>query len=203
MVTSYIKNKINSASADTLFFNRDFINFGARGAVDMCLYRMAITGFVRRLCDGIYVRHDCKRKFTDAELGEAKAKRFNRVVNVHPVDTARELKFSERGVLGKTFHSQGRTTSFRSPKGRIFYHGTSSRRVALKDLKTGDKINALWWLKRSVATEEHVLKVLKKMNRTEREEFLWSHDLMTGWLSDLVHSACDWKIVFPLEKRAS
>jgi len=203
MVSSYIKNKINGASPDTLFFNRDFLNFGARGAIDMCLSRMVVEGFLRRLCFGIYVRFDCTKDFTAHELGEAKAKRFNRSVTVHPLDTARELKFTKRGLISKTFHSQGRTTSFRSPEGRVFYQATSSRRVALRHLKTGDKINALWWLKRDVATEKHVLAVLQKLKRSEKEEFLWSHDLMPGWLSDLVHSACDWKIIFPLKARAS
>jgi hypothetical protein len=201
MVSGYIENKINSASRDTLFFNRDFINFGARSAIDMCLSRMVVKGFLKRLCNGVYVRHDCKKEFTATELGEAKAKRFDRVVAVHPIDTARKLKFTERGLIGKTFHAQGRTSSFRSSEGRIFYHATSTRRVALKHLKTGDKINALWWLKRGVATEDHVIDVLRKLKRSEKEEFLWSHDLMPGWLSDLVHSACDWKIIFPLKKR--
>jgi hypothetical protein len=200
MVTDYIKNKISSASPDTLFFNRDFINFGARAAVDMCLSRMAVTGFLKRLCNGIYVRHDCKRSYTDNELGDAKAKRFDRVVTVHPADVARELQFTDRVFLGTGFHAQGRTSSFRARKGRVFYHATSSRRVALKHLGSGDKINALWWLRKGVATEEHILQVLKKMKRTEKEEFLWSHDLMPGWLSDLVHSALDWKIIFPLKK---
>ncbi|MDR3611998.1 MAG: DUF6088 family protein [Candidatus Obscuribacterales bacterium] len=202
MVSDYIKNKISSASPDTLFFNRDFINFGARSAIDMCLSRMVIKGFLRRLCYGIYVRYDCEREYTATELGEAKAKRFDRVVTVHPIDTARQLKFTERRLIGKTFHAQGRTTSFRSPEGRIFYHATSSRRVALKHIDSGAAIDALWWLKRGVATEEHVLSVLQKMKRAEKEEFLWSHDLMPGWLSDLVHSACNWKIVFPLKNRA-
>jgi hypothetical protein len=202
MVSDYIKNKISSANPDSLFFNRDFINFGARSAIDMCLSRMVVKGFLKRLCYGIYVRHDCKKKFTATELGEAKAKRFDRIVTDHPIDTARHLKFTERGLIGKTFHAQGRTTSFRSPEGRIFYHATSSRRVALKNLKSGAKINALWWLKRGVATEKHVLSVLRKMKRAEKEEFLWSHDVMPGWLSDLVHRTCDWKIIFPLKKRA-
>jgi hypothetical protein len=203
MVSDYIKNKISSASPNTLFFNRDFINFGARGAIDMCLSRLVVKGFLRRLCYGIYVRHDCEKDFTATELGEAKAKRFDREVTIHPIDTARHLKFTERSLISKTFHAHGRTTSFRSPEGRVSYHATSSRRVALKHLKTGDKINALWWLKRGVANEKHVLEVLRKMKRSEKEEFLWSHDLMPGWLSDLVHSACDWKIVFPLKGRAS
>jgi hypothetical protein len=158
-----------------------------------------VTGFLKRLCNGIYVRFDCKRKYTDKELGEAKAKRFDRIVSVHPADIARQLDFSDRDFLGTSFHAQGRTSSFRARKGRVFYDATSSRRVALKYLKSGDKINALWWLKKHVATEEHVLQVLKKMRRTEKEEFLWSHDLMPGWLSDLVHSALHWKIFFPLK----
>lgn len=200
MVTDYIKNKINSATPETLFFNRDFINFGARSAVDMCLSRMTRVGFLKRLCYGVYVRHDCEKEFSAIELGEAKAKRFNRGVSPHPVYASNRLKFTTQGTLGQTFHAHGRSTSFFSQHGRIYFRATSSRRVSLKELQTGEVINALWWLKRDKVTEGHILQVLQGMKRTEKEEFLWSHDAMPGWLSDMVHRARGWKITFPLKK---
>ena len=199
MVTNFIRKKINAAPPDTLFFNRDFINYGSRGAVDMCLIRMESQGFIRRLCWGIYVRFDCTRQYTTIELAEAKAKRFDRALNVHPLNTARELSFTDLKTKEERFHTQGRTTSFRAPQERVLFHATSPRRVALQKIKTGAHINALWWLKKGVATEQHVYDVLSTFKRSEKEEFLWSHDLMPGWLSDLVHKACGGKLLFPLK----
>jgi hypothetical protein len=203
MVSNFITRSINRAAPDALIFNRNYLNYGARNAVDVCLHRLAQTGLIKRLARGIYIRWDCKKRFTAQELGEAKAKQFNRTVNKHPADTASDLKLikAKRGNADSTFHAEGRNTSFQTNTGRIIYQATSARRLALKKLKTGDTINALWWLKKERATEEHVISILKTMKRQEKEEFLWSHERMPGWLSDLVHSANDWKLFFPLKKR--
>ena len=168
----------------------------------MFLLRLHGKGILRRLARGIYVRHDCKKKFTAQELGEAKAKRFGRSVTTHAADHAAKLKFIEIANASKTFHAQGRSTNFESTSGVIRYDSTSARRVALKDLGiAGDCINALWWLKKRGAKERHVHQALATMNRVEREDFLWSHDLMPGWLSDLVHKAQGGKLFFPLRPR--
>jgi len=201
MVSNFITHSINRTSPDALIFNRTFLNYGSRNAVDVCLHRLVQAGLIRRLARGIYVRWDCKRRFTTQDLGEAKAKHFNRTINTHPADKASELKLVKRGNPDRTFHAEGRNTSFETHFGRIVYHATSARRLALKKLKTGDTINALWWLRKDVATEQHVISILKTMKRQEKEEFLWSHERMPGWLSDLVHSANDGKLFFPLKKR--
>jgi hypothetical protein len=201
MVSDFIIHNINRSAPDTLFFNSTFLNYGARNAIDVCLHRLLQRGLIKRLARGIYVRWDCKKRFTPQELGEAKAKQFNRSINKHPADTASELRLIKRGNAQRTFHSEGRNTSFETTEGKIVYNATSARRLALKTLKTGDTINALWWLKKEVATEQHIISVLKNMKRREREEFLWSHERMPGWLSDLVHSANEWKLHFPLKKR--
>ena len=132
MATSYIRKEINGAPPNTLFFNRDFINYGSRGAVDMCLIRMENQGFIRRLCYGVYVRYDCTKDFTATELGEAKAKRFNRTITVHPANTAQALAFTDMSNAKSMFHTQGHTTSFRTVKGRVHFQATSPRREKLK-----------------------------------------------------------------------
>jgi hypothetical protein len=199
MPGSFILNRINSAPANTLFFNRDFLNFHTRGAVDMFLLRLFRKGFLKRLARGIYVRYDCTRKFSIQELAEAKAKRFGRSIALHAAESAARLKFIERGNHSRVFFSQGSTTSFESTAGVIGFKAMTPRRVALKDLKiVGENISALWWLKKRGAREHHIHQTLATMNRVEREDFLWSHDLMPGWLSDLVHAARGGKIVFPL-----
>ena len=200
MVSNFITNSINRSAPDTLIFNRAFLNYGSRNAIDVCLYRLEQAGLLRRLARGIYVRWDCKKQFSAQELGAAKAKQFNRTIFEHPADTASELKLIKRGNTDSTFHAEGRNSSFKTQFGRIVYHATSARRLALKKLKTGATINALWWLTKETATEQDVISILKTMKRREKEEFLWSHDRMPGWLSDLVHSANDWKLLFPLKK---
>ena len=201
MAGSFIMNRINGAPSDTLHFNRDFLNFYTRGAIDMFLVRLVGKGFLKRLARGIYVRHDCKKKFTAQELGEAKAKRFGRSVTSHAADCAAKINFIEKGNVTKIFFAQGRSTYFESTSGIVMYKATSPRRVALKDTGiVGDCINALWWLKKRGAQERHIQMTLASMNRTGREDFLWSHDLMPGWLSDLVHKARGGQIIFPLKR---
>ena len=199
MVADYMLHHINSLEKNTLIFNRDFLNYTSRNYVDVSLFRLLNDGYVRRLARGIYVRSDCDKNFTAEELAEAKARMWNRTTIVDPEYTAIQLRFVvENGSQFKSVHASGRKTSFLTKKGRVLYKETSPRRLALTQLKTGAAINALWWLTKEVASEGHVGQLLCKMNRLEKEEFVWSHHLMTGWLSDLVHSTRRWKITFPL-----
>ena len=156
----------------------------------------------KRLARGIYVRYDCKKQFTAQELGEAKAKRFGRSITTHAAESAARLHLSIAATLQECFllkdvarHSNPQRAAFDSKPQR---HAVS---VSKKLELPGDRINALWWLKKRGAKEKHVQQALASMNRVEREDFLWSHDLMPGWLSDLVHVARDWKIVFPLHRQ--
>ncbi len=191
MVTNYIRHEISKASSETLFFSRDFLNLGSRGAVDACLIRMVKKGFLRRLANGVFVRYDCKKDFSAADIGRAKAKRFNRSL----------LEFeseSERCADGTLF-SLGRATSFETSQGRCEFKSISSRRLALTKLKTGEKIDALWSQKKEGVCVQDLYDVLSKLTRSEKEEILWSRESMPGWLSDLMHKSCNGKLYFPLK----
>lgn len=71
-VIKTIRQHINFLQADTIIFTRDLLQHGTRVSVDMCLHRLMAAGFVKRLSYGMYVRHDCSRSYTSAELSDAK-----------------------------------------------------------------------------------------------------------------------------------
>lgn len=71
-VIKTIRQHINFLQADTIIFTRDLLQHGTRVSVDMCLHRLMTAGFVKRLSYGMYVRHDCSRNYTPAELSNAK-----------------------------------------------------------------------------------------------------------------------------------
>jgi hypothetical protein len=71
-VITSIRQHINFLQTDTIIFTRDLLQHGSRVSVDMCLHRLMMTGFVKRLSPGMYVRHDCSRNYTSTELSDAK-----------------------------------------------------------------------------------------------------------------------------------
>jgi hypothetical protein len=180
-----VHRHINSLPLGTLFATRDLLHYGLRCSIDQMMYVMVKAGDLLRLARGIFMKPpmgDFKLP-TAFEIAAAKAKAFGKEILTHGIDAAHAMKILESKNSHTTFSVNGRTTSFWSVHGRIYFEGTNS-----KDIKKANNPVALIVRALKQKNVELTLSVLEKatsgLMRTERNQLKQDLRWMPGWMSD-------------------
>ena len=130
--------------------------------------------------------HPAPHTITEREVAEVKAAAFGKRLMSEGADVACEHGLPAPANDVAIYQTDGRSTKFRHVLRQtwVFLKGTSARKMRLGDEKIGATIRALWQLKEEECHESTIKKVMRKMNRTEREEMQLSIRWMPSWLSD-------------------
>ena len=130
--------------------------------------------------------HPAPHTITEREVAEVKAAAFGKRLMSEGADVACEHGLPAPANDVAIYQTDGRSTKFRHVlrKTWVFLKGTSARKMRLGAEKIGAVIRGLWHLKEEECHESLIQKVLRKMNRTEREDLQLSIRWMPSWLSD-------------------
>ena len=183
-VIQYISNLPNAKP----FATRELLRFGKRGTLDQILYLLVKNGDLIRLARGVFCKLPRKTALpTVQEIAECKAKTFGKIIVVHGIDAMKTLKMQTNGCADTTYAVAGRSGSFSTIHGRVFFHGTVHTRVETGNGKPGLAIRALAQLGKDRCDLYDVQTALIDINSIERrilkKEF---PQKMPGWMSDLI-----------------
>ncbi len=181
-----IRKHIHQLSDSDIFVSRDFLGYGTRNAVDLCLSRMVNNGIILRLARGVFV------KVVDAfnqelpsvyKVAEAKCRAFGKMLFMHGKDFAHWFGLVPEGNVERTFITNGCGTSFRYRNIRICFKNAAPRKVNLTKSKDGSLISAFWHFGKALTTPQLLHAATINLRRVERSELYQSIPLMPGWLA--------------------
>jgi hypothetical protein len=180
-----VNRHINSLPSGTLFSTRDLLHYGLRRNIDQMMYMKVKIGELLRLARGIFIKPP-RGNFTlptAMEIAAAKAKAFGKEIFTHGVDAAHAMKLAKSKNSHTTFTVNGRSTSFQSVHGRIYFSGTNSKDVKKANNPVGLIIRAL--KQTNVQLDRAALeKATAGLMRTERNELKQDLKGMPAWMSD-------------------
>jgi hypothetical protein len=185
MLTKELVNRhINSLPTGQLFATRDLLHYGLRNHIDQMMYVKVKTGELLRLARGIFMKPPigAYKLPTAIEIAAAKAKAFGKEILTHGLDAAHAMKLVE-SKNNATFTVNGRTTSFWSIHGRIYFEGTSSKSIKKANNPVALIVRALQ--QENVKLDRSTLeKVTGELTRTERNDLKQDLKWMPAWISD-------------------
>jgi hypothetical protein len=182
-----IRRFINSLDYGVVFYTRDCLNFGSRGAVDQCLFGLVREEYIVRVARGAFMRrkHDTPLPSVQS-LAIGKAKAFGRRIYLH----ARKalllvLPGVEPCILDDLSYAiDGATSSFDSIVGRINFFSYAPRKLTLEDTIPGLVIRGLWALGKEHCTDDIVRAVVEQLGRREKQILRNSCHIMPAWLAE-------------------
>jgi len=188
LTKAFIRNHIAKLKDDAIFTTREMLGYGKRAYVDWALWEMVHSGEIIRLAWGVFVKsnHPAPHTITERKVADVKAAAFGKRLMSEGADIACGQGLPAPANDVAIYQTDGRSTKFRHVlrKTWVFLKGTSARKMRLGDEKIGAAIRGLWQLKEEKCDESLIQKVLRKMNRTEREDMQLSIRWMPSWLSD-------------------
>lgn len=171
-------------SPTTVFTTRDVLQYGRRGAIDQCLYRMVKTNFIRRLARGVFVR-DPHVNPSPEEIAEIKARSFGKLIFRHATNILHDLGIPHSdGKQENRFAINGHSSSFKSIHGKISFHGVAQRKAKLCETKAGRRVFALWHFSENNLIDKAVKVACRDLKRTDRDDLRRCSSLMPAWLHD-------------------
>jgi len=134
MITVTIKAKIVRKGRGYVFTPSDFISVGARTAVDQALSRLAKSGFIRRLTQGIYDYPKISPRLgalspKPDDVAKAVARKGGQVLSVSPAKAANMLGLTTQ-VPAKLIYLTNGSTRSKTFGGQTIY----LRNAAIKNL---------------------------------------------------------------------
>ncbi|HEY9756089.1 MAG TPA: hypothetical protein V6C97_13060 [Oculatellaceae cyanobacterium] len=185
MATAGILDHIERLNPKAMFTTRDVLQYGSRGAVDTCLYRLVKAGTIRRLARGVFIRDRNARPRTE-EIANVKAMTFGKRIHKPATAILQELRIiSSNNPNQSHFVVTGHSSTFESYRGPIILTGIAQRKAKLCETKVGHKLYALWQFKDYKNFDRAIAITSRNLNRQDREELRRCSSLMPAWLHEL------------------
>jgi Family of unknown function (DUF6088) len=166
----------------------DFVDLGARNAVDKALSRMAAGGSIRRVARGLY---DVPRKhpivgLTAPSIDQvAKAVAEKNGTRLQPTGAyaANLLGLSDQVPAKVVFLTDGRSKRIQMGKLTIALKQTSPRIMATAGTISGSVIQALRYLGKAHVTEETVNRLDRRLSPDDRKQLLKDLAYAPAWIA--------------------
>ncbi|HEY9715759.1 MAG TPA: DUF6088 family protein [Chroococcales cyanobacterium] len=181
MCTQLVKRHVNTAKLGQLMTSREFLAYGARGAIDQTLHRLVKKGILIRWARGVFSKAFSEPP-TAFEVATAKARAFGKIVAEHPSNTARRLKLSAESPETTVFQINGRSSSYRFGDTRIVTKEACAKKFNLANSAVGDAIKALLDVGAKAVTPDLVGKALHAFKTIDKQEMLASAPWIPGWM---------------------
>ncbi len=174
-----------------VFSSRDFVDLGARPAVDKALSRMAAAGSVRRVSRGLY---DIPRQHpvvgtTAPSVGKvAQALAGKTGTRLQPTGAyaANLLGLSDQVPAKVVFLTDGRSKRIRLGKLDIALKQTAPRNMATAGRVSGMVIQALRYLGKSHVTDETVKRLHRRLSPSDRKQLLKDVVYAPVWVGNIM-----------------
>ena len=185
LTSTLIRRHINSIPVGTLFSTRDFLHYGLRSTVDHLMWFLVKTEQIMRVARGIFVKPGTGnfKMPTAMEIAAAKAKAFGKEIYTHGRDAAYDMDLEESGNSDLVFTVNGRSTSFDTIHGRVYFSGTNSKAVKKANNPVALIVRALKYFDVE-PTKAVIAKILNPLGRTQRNDLKQDVKWMPAWISD-------------------
>jgi hypothetical protein len=188
-VSREIRSFIARLEKGKVFVTRDLLKFGRRGLIDQILYLLVKKLEIKRMARGVFCREEIDGSLPSShEIALAKARAFGKTICVYGQDALQKLKLADSGSEAIVYASSGKSSSFQSINGRIYFKGTVQTQVETGDSKAGLIVRALCFLGKDRVNENHRYKVYEQISLREDRYLLKKifPAKMPGWLNDVL-----------------
>lgn len=194
-VQSEIKKKISQMPSGQAFQPSLFGAIGARAAIDQALSRLARTGEIERIQQGIYVKPG-KGRFVSRTLPRAEqvartiAEAQGRPLQLHGAEAARQLGLTTQHPTRTVLLTSGISKSRRIRVGEseVEIRPASARKLLLAGSPAGTALSALWYLGSQGVTPEVLAAVRQKLGAEEFEVLLERRAEYPQWMRDALEA---------------
>jgi Family of unknown function (DUF6088) len=185
LTTARIRRHINSIPAGTPFSTREFLHYGLRSTVDHIMWCLVHTKQIIRLTRGVFTKPPTGslKLPTAMDIAATKAKAFGKEIYTHGRDAAHNLKLVESGNNEMVFTVNGRSTSFLTIYGRVYFSGTNSKNVKKGNNPVALIVRALQYLNIEL-TKPLLSKITEPLGRTQRNDLKQDVRWMPARMSD-------------------
>jgi hypothetical protein len=185
-VQSVIRQRIETMPLGEPFTPREFLDCGARGAVDQALRRLVGEGVIARVTRGIYARPEyCD--FGDKLMAMPEtikiAKTTGNIITAQGADAANLLQLSTQVPMQPVYLTSGRTRKIQYGNQVIRLKHVCARKLVLAGRPAGLALSALWYLGKEDVTPAVIGKIRDNLPEGEFEALESATTAMPAWMS--------------------
>lgn len=192
-----IISKIYGKGMGWTFSQKDFIELGSPGAIDISLSRLNNAGKIRRIARGLYDYPayskllECQLSADIFQAAQALARKFN--WRIQPTGTAALNKLGlSTQVPGKIiFLSDGPKRSYDIMGTKLEFKKTGLKESKLKYPESEIVVQALKTLEAKRINEDIINKIRKHFSPAERKRILKNTKYITGWIYEIIKKICN------------
>ncbi len=193
-VQSKIQEVIKSSPKGTLFFPKDFLEYGNSESIRKALARLTKKNFLVRLAHGIYLYPKIHKEYgvlipsTDY-MAEAIAKRDNAKIATTGVEALNLLGLSTQVVMNSVYLTDGSSRVIKIGKIKIRFLHTSSKNVEAKGYISGLAIQALKVIGKENVNQKMINRIVEVLQKEKKENILHDAKLAPVWISKTILQA--------------
>lgn len=184
-VRSSIRRHISEIPDNTLFSTRELLHYGRRSSVDTVLHTMVKNELIVRVARGLFMRLNENLEVPSIfDIAKKKAQAFFKEICEHGVCAAQRLKLIEPGKKKVVFYTNGRSSSFRvhTLDMRIYFHGTTPKRMQHPSNKIGEAIRGIWYLGKEQFEPSTLALATRQFFKRDRKLLYRSAAMMPTWI---------------------
>jgi len=184
-----VKNHLLTIPTGRPFVSATFFRHGNRAAVDQAFSRLARSGEVVRIAQGLYL----KPKFspivgtimpTDLEIAKAVVEAEGAKLAVPGAVWALKFRLTTQVMMSTTFLTDGSTRHVHLGKAVMTILHASPRTMRLAGDQPGRALLALEWLGEPAAPLEAIGRIRSALSDAEFGEFLAEAEARGGWIAN-------------------
>ena len=190
-MTDRIMKRVRAKGRGWVFTPRHFVDFGARGAVDMALSRLAKAGDIRRVGRGLYDyprQHDKLGALSPDpdSLAAALATQSGDSLAPSGAAAANSLGISTQVPAKVSYATSGRTRSKRAAGRSVSLRHTRAPVLDRAPDSANAVVQALAYLGKDQIDGAVIARFAQRVNDHAMKALLQARPLMSGWMGDAV-----------------
>lgn len=192
MVMENLRKRIVGKGRGYVFTPSDFLDLGARTAVDQALSRLAAQGVIRRLSQGLY---DYPRSsprlgqlFPDPDaIAQALARKDNHVLQVSPARAANMLGLTTQMPAKAVYFTDGPSRIRKIGRQTIQMKHASQKSLAGAGHTSGAVFQALRYVGRDRVDDQVIDKLRNALSPKDRKDLLKYSLKVPEWMRPVAH----------------
>jgi len=190
-ITDKLMSRVQRKKRGWVFCPKDFLDLGARAAVDKALSRLVKAGKFRRIARGLYDR-PVKNKLlggvaSPSAISTAKAISRRDGIRLLPDDAvaANKLRLTTQVPARLTYYTDGPNRTVRIAGKDIYFRHARRKQLQWADRGASDTVQALYWLGKAVVSQQqsdisnHLISILPDHIKRDLMNRI---SLVPGWM---------------------
>lgn len=181
-IASCVRAYIFRLEQEALFTTQELLVFGNRIAIDQCLWRLRIAGYIKKIGNGVHLKCDRYGNFRNVSTEEALKKRASvggRKVVVHT------------STSGVQFLTNGRSSTILINGEKIKLKKACNRKLNLGESKAGSLLRQFWFegkiQSESIWEDSEKISRFQILQASDRDELHEAAPLIPDWLNTVVN----------------